>query len=57
MGSRGLYTVVYDDREDHALLGYFTPTGLACCYHRSGNLHLLSNWEGGSLFDEVGGDY
>ena len=53
MSSKGLYTVVYDDTEDNTVLGYFTPTGRACCYYRSGRLHMLSDPEGGSFFDEV----
>ena len=53
MSSKGLYTVVYDDTEDNTVLGYFTPTGRACCYYRSGRFNMLSDPEGGSLFDEV----
>lgn len=52
-GTRGLYTLVYDDREGNPLLAYFTASGWACCYHRNGSIHLLSNEEGGCLFDEV----
>ena len=52
-GRRGLYTLVFDDSEEQPLLAYFAPSRKACCYHRSGSIHLLSNEEGGSLFDEV----
>ena len=52
-GRRGLYTLVYDDSERQSLLAYFTPSRKACCYHSSGAIHLLSNEEGGILFDEV----
>ena len=52
-GSRGLYTTIFDDDHAHSMLAYFSPNGKACCYYRNGGIHLLSDAEGGTLFDEV----
>lgn len=55
IGSRGFYTLVFDDVEDTSLLAYFTPTGKACCYYQSGAIHMLSDNMGGCLYNEVHG--
>lgn len=52
-GSRGLYTMVFDDSEYQSMLGYFAPGGMACCYYRNGSIRMLTDREGGTLFDEV----
>ena len=48
-----MYTVVYDDTEASSMLAFFMPTGNACCYHRNGAIHMLSDAKGGALMDEV----
>ena len=48
-----MYTVVYDDTDAGNMLAFFMPTGNACCYHRSGTIHMLSDAKGGVLMDEV----
>lgn len=52
-GSRGMYTLIFDDTERPLLLGYFTPTGKACCYYQSGAIRMLSDSKGGCLYSEV----
>ncbi len=52
-GSRGLYVLVFDDVEGSPLLGYFTPTGKACCYYQNGAIRMLSDQTGGRIYDEV----
>ncbi len=51
--ARGLYTLLYEDREGSPLIGYFTPAGGGGCYHLNGGLRMIYDKEGGSLFDEV----
>ena len=53
---KGLYTVVFDDSDEGRVLGCFTPMGKTCCYYPSGSLQLLTDNEGGRLFDEVTSD-
>ncbi len=53
VATKGLYTLVYEDREGSPLIGYFTPSGSGGCYHHNGGLRMLFDKEGGSLFDEV----
>ena len=52
-GTKGHYTLVYDDIEGSPLLAYFTPTGKACCYNQNGGIQMLCDSEGGCLYDEV----
>ena len=52
-GSRGLFTVVFDDSDYNNMIAYFMPDGRVSCYHRSGGIHLLADAEGGLLMDEV----
>lgn len=35
------------------MLGFFMPSGFACCYHKSGAIHMLCNPHGGLLMDDV----
>lgn len=53
-GSRGLYTMVFDDVPGSPMLAYFTPTGKACCYYQSGAIRMLSDSKGGRLYNEDG---
>lgn len=52
-GSRGLYTIVYDDTESNNVIGYFMPDGQSACYHRNGSLHMMADSDGGLLLDDV----
>ena len=52
-GSKGLYTLVFDDVDHASLLAYFTPTGRACCYYQSGGIRMLSDSKGGCVYNEV----
>lgn len=51
---KGLYTLIFDDCcEGSPLLGYFTPLGKACCYHKNGVIKMFSDSKGGCLYNEV----
>ncbi|XP_019849747.1 PREDICTED: uncharacterized protein LOC109580711 [Amphimedon queenslandica] len=53
-GSRGLYTLVFDNNDSHNLLAYFMPDGRAACYYRNGLIYMLTDAKGGKLLDEDG---
>ncbi len=57
VATKGIYTLVYEDREGSPLIAYFTPSGGGGCYHHNGGLRMLYDKEGGSLFDEVRSNY
>ena len=52
-GTKGLLTFGFSDSIPQRLLAYFSPSGHMCCYHPSGAIHLLTDKNGGTLYDEV----
>lgn len=53
-GSRGLYTIVYDDTDAGKMIGCFLPSGRGCCYYRNGSIRNVMDKHGGKLLDKVG---
>ncbi|EDV25376.1 uncharacterized protein TRIADDRAFT_55398 [Trichoplax adhaerens] len=50
---QGCYSFIYDDNEEHSLIGYSVPSGKGCCYKSNKEFKFIWNDQNYTLFDDL----